>query len=227
MIPMSLLKCHGFLFDMDGVLVDSRAVVDRCWRRWAARHGMDAEPIIAVAHGRRSSDTMRDIAPHLDIGAEVAWLDEAERIDMDGVVAMPGAVALLSHLPGVSWAIVTSAGDALARERLAVCGLPIPRVLIASERISNGKPAPDGYRAGARALGIDPAECVVFEDSPPGIEAGLAAGARVVGIATTYPAERLSRATRVVRDLSEVHVGRDHGATPSLLGNDVFHVLLG
>ena len=224
---MSLLKCHGFLFDMDGVLVDSRAVVDRCWRRWAARHDMDPEPIIAVAHGRRSSDTLREVAPHLDIAAEVAWLDEAERTDMDGLTAMSGAVALLTHLPGVSWAIVTSAGDALARERLTVCGLPIPRALIASERITNGKPAPDGYLAGARALGIAPADCVVFEDSPPGIEAGLAAGARVVGIATTYPAERLARATRVVRDLSEVHVGRDHAASAGLMGDSVFHVLLG
>ena len=224
---MSLLKCHGFLFDMDGVLVDSRAVVDRTWRRWAIRHNLDPDPIIAVAHGRRSRDTMRDVAPHLDVEAEVAWLDEAERTDMDGVVALPGAVALLSHLPGVSWAIVTSSGDALARERLSVCGLPIPRVLIASERISNGKPAPDGYLTGARALGIPASECVVFEDAPPGIAAGLKAGARVVGLATTYPADRLTEATHVVRDLSQVHVGRDHAATSLIPGNDVFHVLLG
>ncbi len=224
---MSLLKCHGFLFDMDGVLVDSRVVVDRTWRRWAERHDMDPEPIIAVAHGRRSSDTLRDLAPHLDIATEVAWLDDAERKDMDGVVAMPGAVALLAHLPGVVWAIVTSSGDALARERLTVCGLPIPRILIASERIANGKPAPDGYLAGARALGFDPSECVVFEDAPPGIEAGLAAGSKVVGLATTYPADRLTKATHVVRDLSAVHIGRDHAASPSVMGNDVFHVLLG
>jgi sugar-phosphatase len=224
---MSLLKCHGFLFDMDGVLVDSHAVVERTWRRWALRHDMDPEAIIAVAHGRRSSDTLRDVVPHLDIAAEVAWLDETERKDMDGVVALPGAAALLAHLPGVSWAIVTSSGDALARERLAVCGLPIPRILIASERIANGKPAPDGYLAGARALGIDASDCVVFEDAPPGIEAGLAAGAKVVGVATTYSAERLTRATHVIRDLSAVHVGTDHAAAPSLLGHEAFHVLLG
>lgn len=224
---MSLLKCHGFLFDMDGVLVDSRAVVDRTWRRWAIRHDMDPDAIIAVAHGRRSSDTLRDVAPHLDIAAEVAWLDEAERKDMDGVVALPGAAALLSHLPGVAWAIVTSSGDALARERLTVCGLPIPRILIASERITNGKPAPDGYLAGARALGIAASDCVVFEDAPPGIEAGLAAGAKVVGLATTYPADRLTRATHVVKDLTAVHIGHDHAAAPSLLGHELFHVLLG
>ena len=156
---------------MDGVLVDSHAVVERTWRKWAVRHEMDPEAIIAVAHGRRSSDTLRDVAPHLDIAAEVAWLDETERKDLEDVVALPGAAALLAHLPGVSWAIVTSSGDALARERLAVCGLPIPRILIASERITNGKPAPDGYLAGARALGMEPSDCVVFEDAPPGIEA--------------------------------------------------------
>jgi len=215
---MTLLTCRGFLFDMDGVLVDSHLVVERTWQRWATRHGMDASAIVPRAHGRRSSDTIRDIAPHLDVASEVRWLDDAERKDMNGVVAIAGAVTLLSHLPGVSWAIVTSSGDALARERLAVCGLPIPRILIASERIAQGKPAPDGYLAGARALGIAPAECVVFEDTPPGIEAGLAAGATVVGVATTFPAESLGRAARVVRDLTEVHAGRQ---------GDRFHVLLG
>lgn len=219
---MSLLKCRGFLFDMDGVLVDSRAVVDRTWRRWAVRHGMDPDPIIAVAHGRRTGDTLRDIAPHLDIAAEVKWLDEAERDDMEGVVAMPGAVAILTHLPGVSWAVVTSCGDALARARLEAAGLPIPRVLIASERIERGKPFPDGYLAGARGLHIPPTNCIVFEDTPPGIEAGVAAGAQVVGLATTYGADRLTAAARVVRDLSEVHVGRGGGAAAG-----DFHVLLG
>lgn len=224
---MSLLKCHGFLFDMDGVLVDSRVVVERTWRKWADRHGMDADAIVPIAHGRRASDTLRDIAPQLDIAAETAWIDDVERHDLEGVVAMPGAAALLAHLPGLAWAIVTSSSDALARARLTAAGLPIPRVLIASERIANGKPAPDGYIAGARALGMAPADCVVFEDAPPGIAAGIAAGARVVGLATTYPAEQLTAATRVVRDLSEVRIGRDHGAQPVLGGHDVFHVLLG
>jgi mannitol-1-/sugar-/sorbitol-6-phosphatase len=215
---MTLLTCRGFLFDMDGVLVDSHAVVERTWRKWALRHDMDPEPIIAVAHGRRSRDTMRDIAPHLDVEKEVAWLDATERKDMEGVVALPGAVALLTHLPGVSWVIVTSSGDALARERLTVAGLPIPRKLIASERISKGKPDPEGYLAGAKALGIPPEECIVFEDAPPGVQAGLAAGSKVVGLATTYPADRLTAATRVVKDLSEVHIGR---------AGPLFHVLLG
>lgn len=218
---MPPLTCRGFLFDMDGVLVNSHAVVDRTWRRWAVRHNMDPDAIIAVAHGRRTGDTLRDIAPHLDIAAEVQWLDEAERQDMDGIVAMPGAAATLTHLPGVAWAIVTSCGDALARARLAAAGLPIPRVLIASERIERGKPFPDGYLAGARALHQAPTDCIVFEDTPPGIDAGLAAGAQVVGLATTYDAARLTAATRVVRDLSEVHIGRT-GA-----GASDFHVLLG
>lgn len=224
---MSLLKCHGFLFDMDGVLVDSHVVVERTWRRWAERRGFDADAIVPIAHGRRASDTLRDIAPHLDIAAETAWIDDVERHDMEGVVAMPGASALLTHLPGLSWAIVTSCSDALARARLTAAGLPIPRVLIAAERIANGKPAPDGYLAGARALGVAATDCVVFEDAPPGIKAGIAAGARVVGLATTFPAEQLTEATRIVRDLSEVRIGRDHGAQPVLGGRDVFHVLLG
>jgi sugar-phosphatase len=134
---------------------------------------------------------------------------------------MPGAVATLTHLPGVSWAIVTSCGDTLARARLEAAFLPIPRVLIASERIDRGKPFPDGYLAGARGLHVSATDCIVFEDTPPGIEAGLAAGAQVVGLSTTYDGERLTAATRVVRDLSEVHIGRAGTAAGE------FHVLLG
>jgi sugar-phosphatase len=179
---------------------------------------MDPDPIIAVAHGRLASDTLRDIAPHLDIAKETRWLDDVERQDMEGVHAMPGAVALLTHLPGVSWAIVTSCGDALARARLTACGLPIPRKLIAAERIARGKPDPDGYLMGAKALGIAAGDCLVFEDAPPGVQAGLAAGCKVVALQTTYPAERLTEATRLVKDLSEVHIGR---------AKELFHVSLG
>jgi sugar-phosphatase len=110
---------------MDGVLVDSTAIVERTWRRWAARHGIPAEPLLQVAHGRRTQETLQAVAPHLAVPEELAWLEAAELADDKGLVAVAGAEALLRMLTGVPWAVVTSAGPELARRRLATAGLSI------------------------------------------------------------------------------------------------------
>ncbi len=201
-----LLHCEAFLFDLDGVLVDSRAVVERTWQRWAQRHQLDAEPIIHAAHGRRTRETMQELFPHLDQDAEVAWLDNTELADVEGLRAIAGAVALLSALPPRAWAIVTSCGPELARKRLVAAGVPIPRVIVTSDDVTRGKPAPDAYRLGAARLDRTPASCIVFEDAPAGVAAGRAAGAQVVALATTYPATRLSEAHAVISDLTRVTV---------------------
>src|SRR5207302_6850134 len=130
--PMELLRCSGFLFDLDGVLVDSRAVVERTCRRWALRHQLDPEQVLQIAHGRRTRDTVRAIAPHLETDREVAWLDAAELADVDGLSAVPGSGQLLAALPASSWAVVTSCGRALAELRLTAVGLPIPTILVTS-----------------------------------------------------------------------------------------------
>jgi sugar-phosphatase len=200
------IDCQALLFDLDGVLVDSRSVVERTWRRWADRHHMDAGAVLAVAHGRRTRDTVQDVAPHLDVDAEVAWLEGAEVADLDGLVAVPGAMALLLGLRMGSWAVVTSGGLTLARRRLEAVGLPIPPVLVTSDDVTSGKPAPDGYRLAARRLGYDPASCLAFEDTPPGIAAAGGAGARVVALSTTHPAFRLAEADAVTPDFTAISV---------------------
>jgi sugar-phosphatase len=189
---------------MDGVLVDSRPVVERTWRRWAARHGLDADALLAVAHGRRSRETIREQAPHLDLAQEVAWLDAAELADVQGIVPVPGAARLLASMPPDSWAVYTSCGPELARRRLACTALPEPRVLIASEDVPRGKPAPDGWLLAASRLGVAITDCLVVEDAPPGIAAALAAGTQVLAVTTTHPAERLGGAARIVPDLTGV-----------------------
>ena len=111
---------------MDGTLVDSHVVVERHWRRFAARHGLDVAPFLQTAHGRRSSDVIRELAPHLDAAAEAAELDAAEETDLDGLEAVAGAAELLAALPGGTVAVVTSAHRSLATSRLAAVGLPVP-----------------------------------------------------------------------------------------------------
>jgi len=204
------LRCKALLFDLDGVLVDSQAVVERTWRRWAERHRFDADAILRAAHGRRTSDTLKDAAPHLAIDTEVAWLDATELADVDGLRVVPGADRLLAALPPNRWAIVTSCGRALAQRRLTSVGLPVPEVLVVSEDVKQGKPAPDGYRLAATRLGYDPADCVVFEDAPAGVAAARAAGARVIGLMTTYLASDLRDTEATIPDFTNIHVRPDH-----------------
>lgn len=203
-----MLECSAFLFDLDGVLVDSRAVVERTCRRWAARHHLDPEQILRIAHGRRTRDTVRAVAPHLDLEAEVAWLDAAELADRDGLREIPGVRRFLTSLPANRWTVVTSCGMDLARLRLTSVGLPVPETIVTSEDVSVGKPAPDGYRLGARRLGRDPAMCLVFEDAPPGIAAGRAAGARVIALRTTHPDADFTGAMAIIPDFTGVEAHR-------------------
>jgi sugar-phosphatase len=198
------IVCSAILFDMDGVLVDSRATVRRTWQRWAKLHGLDPEMMIRAAQGRRMSETLRDVAPHLDIAREVAWLDEAERTDEEPSPAVPGAAHLLDSLPSWAWAVVTSAGRRLAMRRLREARLQVPENLISSEDVVRGKPAPDGYLLAASDLGEAPSDCVVLEDSPAGVEAGHSSGARVIGVTTMLDAAYLPGATLTVPDLSYI-----------------------
>ncbi|HVO36500.1 MAG TPA: HAD-IA family hydrolase [Gemmatimonadales bacterium] len=204
-------RAAALLFDLDGVLVDSHAVVERTWRRWAVRHGLDAGPLLAVAHGRRTRDTLKAVVPHLDPAPEVAWLDAAELQDLEGVVAVAGAAPLLAALANGRWAVVTSCGRALAAQRLEQAGLPLPPVLVTSEDVARGKPAPDGYLLAAERSVAAPASCLVFEDAPPGIAAARAAGCRVVALATTHAADRLADAEALVPDLRSVGLRPDGG----------------
>jgi sugar-phosphatase len=200
------LLCHAVLFDMDGVVVDSRTVVERTWRRWATRHGVDPESLLTVAHGRRTQETLQEVVPHLATAEELAWLEAAELADEDGLVQVPGAARLLATLEAVPWAVVTSAGPELARRRLAAAGLPLPPVLVSSRDVGRGKPMPDGYLVAAERLAVASTEAVVFEDAPAGIAAGVAAGSTVIAVATTHSAARLEGAAFVVPDLTRIAI---------------------
>jgi len=190
-MPGLVLDCDAVLFDMDGTLVDSRSLVERMWLRWAERRGVSPQAILEVAHGRRTLETMQLVAPQFATPEEAMALDreeEEEAREHGGETAVPGAAALLASLPAERWAVVTSALRDIAQRRIVGVGLPAPRLLIGAADVSRGKPDPEGYLRAAEGLACDPARCVVLEDTPAGVEAGRAAGARVVGLLTTYVA---------------------------------------
>ena len=200
------LRCKAILFDLDGVLVNSAELVERTWRAWAARHQLDAEKVIAVAHGRRTVETVRILAPHLMVDAEVAALESGEAVTSDGIYEIPGAREMLDMLPPDRWAIVTSGIRAIAEFRIRQMGLPMPSVMICAEDLSRGKPDPEGYLTAAMRLDQPPKDCIVIEDAPAGIEAAHNAGMRVIAIAATYPADQLQAADLVVERLTDISI---------------------
>src|SRR5438309_5137397 len=181
------MQCRAILFDLDGVLVDSRECVELIWHAWAAERGLDPADFLRVALGRRIAETLRLVAPQLDAAAEAAVLDAMEEVETRGLRAAPGAAALLRQLSEAQGAIVTSGSSAVATLRLRSAGLPIPGVFVTAGDVARGKPGPGPYLLGASRLGVAPADCVVVEDSPPGVGAGKAAGVRVIAVLTAYP----------------------------------------
>jgi sugar-phosphatase len=158
--------------------------------------------VLSHAYGVRTSDTLRLVAPHLDIERESAAFDDAEARDVEGLVPVRGAPELLAGLPPGRWGIVTSGHRVLAARRLAAVGLPQPAVLVCGDDIERGKPDPAGYLLGARLLGVEPGACTAVEDAPAGVAAAQAAGMRVIGVATAFSAAELADADAVIDDLT-------------------------
>jgi mannitol-1-/sugar-/sorbitol-6-phosphatase len=174
------------LLDMDGTLVESDAAVERAWVTWAGEYGVAAATALQGAHGSPADRTVRRLRPDLDdagVAAAAARQLALQYDDLGDVVAAPGAPALLAALAALDmpWAVVTSADARLAAARLAAAGIT-PPVLVTVDDVGAGKPDPEGYLLAAARLGVDPARCLVVEDSAPGVAAGRAAGAAVAAL---------------------------------------------
>jgi sugar-phosphatase len=206
-----LIRCKGILFDMDGVLISSLGSVERSWTKWARMRGVDPVRACQIAHGCRSIDTVARLRPELDAETENRIIENIEIEDTEGVTALPGVLKLLAALPESSWTVVTSATDPLARVRLAAGGVPIPERIVTSETVSQGKPHPDPYLAGAALLGFAPAECVVFEDAPSGTRSARAAGCTVVATTFSHSIQSLADAHYLIPDLTAVEAARTPG----------------
>jgi mannitol-1-/sugar-/sorbitol-6-phosphatase len=203
---MPIFHCSAILFDLDGVLIDSTPSVSRQWRVWAKENGIDPQKLLTFAHGRRTADTVRAVAPHLDAEEETRKLELRESNDTEGVSVMPGAIDLLRAVPSGRWCVVTSGTRVLATARLKLGKIPFPQVLVTADDVAAGKPDPAPYLMGARLLGMKPEDCLVIEDAPAGIEAAHAGGMKVIALPSTYPKEALQTADAAVGELSQIRV---------------------
>jgi sugar-phosphatase len=205
---MSTFICSAILFDLDGVLLDSTRVVAAQYTRWALENGLDPDYVMQAAHGVRTVEVIRRVAPHLDAVAETKKIEDREAA-ADGIVPIPGALALLNSIPRGRWAVVTSGTRFLAVTRMQRFGIPVPEIVVTADDVSNGKPDPEPYRRGAELLRTNPSECVVFEDAPAGIRSAHGAGMKVISLPSTYPLSELHEADAIVSGLSEIKVSID------------------
>lgn len=209
---MNQLECNAVVFDLDGVLVDSTACIEHHWQLWSAKHKLNLEKVLDAAHGRRTIETVRLVAPHLDSVMEAAQLELDEAFDTSGVVKIEGAAELLHSLPLHLWAIATSGTRDTATTRINHTGLPMPNVLITANDVTRGKPDPEPYLLAASRLGMAPSECVVVEDAPAGIQAALNAGMRVIAVATTHSTAELTNADVIARCIADVQISKSNSS---------------
>ncbi|ANS43946.1 sugar phosphatase [Serratia inhibens] len=205
------MECKGFLFDLDGTLVDSLPAVERAWINWAKRRGINPQDVLDFIHGKQAITSLRHFMPgesEAAIQQEFLLLEQVEAQDTDGVTALPGAAALLARLNvlDIPWAIVTSGSIPVATARRNAGGLPQPEVFITAEQVKHGKPQPDAYLLGAERLGLAPQDCVVVEDAAAGILSGLAAGCQVIAVNAPADAPKLDQVDLLLSSLEQIAV---------------------
>ena len=205
------MKCKGFLFDLDGTLVDSLPAVERAWSNWAQSRDLDPEEVLGFIHGKQAITSLRHFMPgesEESIQQQFKLLEKAEAEDTVGISALPGAAELLHRLNELSvpWAIVTSGSVPVAHARHAAGELARPEVFITAELVARGKPNPDPYLLGAEKLGLKPEECVVVEDAPAGILSGLAAGCKVIAVNAPDDTPKLDQVDLVLKSLAVLQV---------------------
>jgi sugar-phosphatase len=199
-------EAKAFLFDLDGVLISSIASATRCWRRWAMMHDVPNATNFVLPHGVPARDIVQMLRPDLDPDAGLRIIEDMEIKDVGDIQVLPGVMDLLTRLPPERWAIVTSCTERLLNGRLSAAGLPWPKNLVTADMVTKGKPDPEPYRRGAEMLGFAPEECIVAEDAVVGVNAGLAAGCRVLAVLSSTPRAELKAATWIARSLAVVKV---------------------
>ena len=198
----------GFLFDLDGTLVDSKPAVERAWIKLAQEAQIPLEKMVGL-HGIPAEQSLRMLLEGRSEEEIKSWVDRIEFLessDTAGVVAIPGAKNLLNELNerNIAWTIVTSCTIPLAISRVKAAGIEMPDHSVTFNDVKLGKPHPEPFILGAKRIGLDPNQCWVIEDAPAGVKSGKSAGCTVAAVLTSHLKEQLNEADHFLNHLDEL-----------------------
>ena len=199
---------NGVLFDLDGTLVNSKPAVERAWIQLATEAKIPFEKMVGL-HGIPAEQSLRMLLPDRNEEEILHWVDRIEYLettDINGVVAIEGAIDLLNLLEDkeIPWTIVTSCTIPLALSRIKAARIPYPKNSVTFNDVQKGKPFPDPFLLGAKRLGLDAKNCLVVEDAPAGVKAGKSAGCTVAAILTSHEKQQLIEADHHINKLEEI-----------------------
>ena len=207
---MAAVSIPAFLFDLDGVVVDSNALHVASWQEVARRHGFAcSDPEHIGKCGLRTTAVIRDLLRwpvSAEEAARIGFEKEEiyrEWIRRDGIRPIPGVQAFLAEAGRLG--IPCAVGSSAPRENVDAClaALALERAFqatVSGADVARGKPAPDIFLKAAAALGIPPRQCLVFEDAPAGVAAAHAAGMRAWALLTSHAREELGAADSMIPD---------------------------
>jgi len=198
----------GFLFDLDGTLVNSKPAVERAWIKLAQEAQIPLEKMVGL-HGIPAEQSLRMLLADRSEVEIKSWVDRIEYLessDTDGVIAIPGAKNLLNELNNrsIPWTIVTSCTIPLALSRVKAAGIEMPDHSVTFNDVKLGKPHPEPFILGAKRIGLDPNQCWVVEDAPAGVKSGKSAGCTVAAVLTSHLKEQLQEADHFLNHLDEL-----------------------
>ena len=200
---------RAVLFDVDGTLIDALAGQRRIWHEWAERFDLDPSLVYETALRTRPVDTVSELLPGRDPAPLVAVFDQLENVEAEHgpLTGIDGAALLLASLEPGNWALVTSNAERRVSVRFRRLGLPLPGVIVDNLATRAGKPSPDPYLLAAHRLGVDPRDCLVIEDAPSGVAAGLAAGMTTWSVNGELPVAGAHRHFRALADAADDILG--------------------
>lgn len=203
----------AIIFDMDGVLIDSNPFHKIALKQFCRQHGheLGESQLREKIYGRTNKEWLTNLFGNLPDEQLKAFADEKEslfrKIYKDDIRPLPGLIDFLEQLRrnNIARAIATSAPR--SNVDFTFEKTPIGHyfdVVLNDTHVVKSKPHPEIYIKAAAAIGFDPARCIVFEDSLSGVEAGLGAGAKVIGVATTHSADEFSGVAMTIQNFKNL-----------------------
>ncbi|CAO3676961.1 unnamed protein product [Rhizopus stolonifer] len=217
------LTSKAFIFDLDGTVIDTTPLVVKFWTNLALQNNLNPQEILETSHGRRTIETLERWMPHMATTEKVIELEAGLAQEMEGVIVLPGVLEVLSSIQKEDWTINTAGTNAMATTRLQQFNISLPNEMATGDKLTYGKPHPEGYLLAAEIIKRDPKDCIVFEDAPAGVRAAIAAGMQCIACTTTHTIEQLKEAgaTVIVDFFTHVRIERQPDGVYTVVINNV------